>query len=229
MPPADDGASTMNRNATVPTQATITDALRCLGHPRRRRILVALDDLSATVTVGELADELRGPGTTEDRSDGRERLHRSLRRVHLPHLSQATLVDWKEADDVVSLADVPFWNDEWFRRLREASPDRSDPVSNVWGDERRHATLAVLAYREGSMTRHALAYAVLDRRADGEISTAAIEESAVELHHHHLPRLERAGVVEYDAETGVAVAVMDADPAVDDAVDPKETRHESGA
>lgn len=219
----------MSRISEPGPQSALTDALRCLTHPRRRRILAALEEFSATVSERELADELRRGGTTDDRFEDHERLRTSLRHEHLPKLSQVALVDWNEADGTVSLADSPLWSDVWFRQLLEASSERWDAVGTVWGDESRHAALAVLADHEGPMTRHALAYAVLERRADGEISTAAIDACAVELHHHHLPKLERTGFVGYDAETGVAIATMDHDVSLDDAVHPTETRRGSGA
>lgn len=228
MPPATDVWGTMSRISEAGPQSALTDALRCLTHPRRRRIVAALEEFSATVSVRELADELRRSGT-DDRFEDHEWLRTSLRHEHLPKLSQVALVDWNEADGTVSLADSPLWNDVWFRQLLEADSERWDAVGAVWGDECRHAALAVLADHEGPMTHQALAYAVLERRADGEISTAAIDTCAVALHHHHLPKLERAGFVGYDAETGVAVATMGNDVPLDDAVHPTETGRGTGA
>ncbi|UPV73120.1 hypothetical protein M0R89_11230 [Halorussus limi] len=65
----------------------------------RRRVIYALRR-SGPASVGELADVVTAAGLADDR----QRAVASLVHTHLPKLSEADIVDYEDADEVVSLA-----------------------------------------------------------------------------------------------------------------------------
>lgn len=83
------------------------------------------------------------------------------------------------------------------------SPSRPiDDLLAALSDPERRLTLAVLRSRDADAVElEELATAVADRldRADGDGPDA--EDVALRLHHHGLPKLADAGVVDYDPRT----------------------------
>lgn len=78
-------------------------------------------------------------------------------------------------------------------------PARSiDALLSLLADWRRRAILRRLSTGEDETTLDALVAALSADGPDGPDGAAL----RTELHHHHLPRLEDAGVVEYDPSTG---------------------------
>jgi hypothetical protein len=73
----------------------------------------------------------------------------------------------------------------------------------VLADDHRRTALAVLGERDGPVGLDALARAVAARVATESTDErpTATRRIAITLHHHHLPKLAAAGLVEYDATT----------------------------
>lgn len=67
--------------------------------------------------------------------------------------------------------------------------------------ERRRAALDVLAGRTTPAALTDVARALAEQEAADDPDEAAVERVAVTLHHVHLPRLDAAGVADYDPET----------------------------
>lgn len=82
-------------------------------------------------------------------------------------------------------------------------PDSSDGLTadelfHILADDRRRATISLLATVEGSVELASLAERILDERGDGQ---SAEEEQALRvymsLYHSHIPKMEEAGLVSY--------------------------------
>lgn len=193
-------------------QSSLTRAVECLSDPRRRRLLATLRDEGASVTERELAETHAAADWTTsagmDVSDDRREIRTRLRHVHLPQLAAADLVTWNEVADRVSLTDHPFNENERFRGLLDADEQRWEATSTVYGDERRRIAFGAVASSDGPVARTEIARVVADRVADAGAS-GTTEEIAVQLHHSHLPQLDQAGLIDYDAAEGTAVRTDD--------------------
>jgi hypothetical protein len=76
-----------------------------------------------------------------------------------------------------------------------------DAICDLVSDERRRAVISSLRSRSESIPLSALATDVIARERDASLDSVSAEEServGVSLHHRHLPKLDRFGVVAYD-------------------------------
>jgi predicted ABC-class ATPase len=92
----------------------------------------------------------------------------------------------------------------------EGQPLTTDEVHRLLSNERRRVAVAVLT-ETGSIHLDDLAAAVVARTAtDGTITSQGgpgdVERVEVSLHHHHLPYLDDAGLVDFDVEAGYVTA-----------------------
>lgn len=182
------------------------ELLDSLNDRQRRRILRQLDDRSGTVTERELAEKL----VAEDRNEPVEDVPEGpiegvriqLQHVHLPQLNEAGLLDWDEGDETVASTDTPVWDDREFQRLIEMDDEEWDDVVGSMTDGRLDKVLAVLESDGQTVRRDVLAHRIAAREADGESWADAVEAVRTELHHVHLPKLEGAGLVEYNDDDG---------------------------
>lgn len=86
---------------------------------------------------------------------------------------------------------------------QSADAQSIDTVFRLLRDRRRRYVVALLSKRDAEISLTELAERVVswESEADPEgVPAARTEEMAVALHHTHLPKLARAGVVEYDGE-----------------------------
>lgn len=166
--------------------------------PDRWRVLAVLRDRSAPVPVRELAAALAA-SPDEDRTA--DVVQCRLRHVDLPKLAAAELVVWDESEGTVEPADHPALEDERCRRAIGA-PDSWDPTVRAGASERRRTTLALVESGNGSTDRTTLAYEVAICEQGGEVCSEAVDDVAAALHHVHLPKLDHAGLLEYEADDG---------------------------
>lgn len=172
----------------------------------RRRVLEIVHD-RRPVSEEELAAELAGrSGSGTGRTRSRREARIELRHVHLPTLADAGFVTWDETDATVTAAVHPARYDCPSGRVdeREVGAGADGVVDD--SNRRRRTVLSILESGNGPHERAELAREVADREAGGEASTEAVEEVLVALHHVHLPKLEDAGLVDYDADEGVVSA-----------------------
>lgn len=184
---------------------THTRQLNSLTDSFRRRLLVVLGDQARAMTEQEIAARLateRGESTEDASLEERRAIRSRLQHVHLPKLEDVGLVSWNETDETVTLSDHPVHDDPQFRQIIEREGDGLDSVIAALVNDRRRVVIAVLELRNGPVTRSGLARDVASREADGEPTTRAVDEVGAELHHEHLPMLDKAGLIEYDVDEG---------------------------
>lgn len=177
-----------------------------LNDRQRRRILRLLEDQSEPMTERELAEQLvaeDGNKSVEEVSEGAiEGVRIQLQHAHLPRLNDADLVSWDESDETVASSEHSVYDDPMFQRLLEMEDDEWDDVIASITGERRRDVLSVLESKEESVRRDVLAHEIAAREANGQSWADAVDSVRTELHHVHLPKLEGAGLVEYDADDG---------------------------
>lgn len=82
----------------------------------------------------------------------------------------------------------------------------ADDYLAVVADDHRRAAVRTLAEKDRPVTLPSLARAVTAEMQDAALdapTVAEIERTELRLHHHHLPKLEEAGVIDYDHDVHV--------------------------
>lgn len=178
----------------------------CLNDRRRRQLLRLLADTSESMTERELAERLlvdEKDRSIEDVAEVTiEGVQIQLQHVHLPRLDEADFVDWHQSDGTVDPTEDPVYEDAEFQHLIELDDDEWDAVASTMRDGRLRNVLSVLAASDDGVRRDVLAHKIAAHEADGESWAEAVENVRTELHHVHLPKLDGAGVVEYDVDSG---------------------------
>lgn len=177
------------------------DVFEALGHRRRREILRILDRVSraspAELATHLVAAETGQPLMDVSRPDAEDALV-DLLHAHLPRLEDANLVT--RTDDRVETTEHPALQDPKIEAMIASDASDWDDVVDCLADERRRVALSTL-YRTGApMDRTDLAVAVAESDQTDTESSISVEDVLVEMHHLHLPKLEAAGLVSYDAE-----------------------------
>lgn len=190
---------------------SLSAVFSALSHGRRRGILRLLRDRTSPVGLQELATHLAAdehdkalvevtPADVKDVSTG-------LVHAHLSKLEDAGLVTWNRRENTVTTTTHPALPDPKLRRILDTTQEGWDDVLAALAHRRRRIVLSVLAEHGGAMARADLATETIAREHDapGEGQpTHTASELLVQLHHVHLPKLHRAGLVSYDAAEGTA-------------------------
>lgn len=80
-----------------------------------------------------------------------------------------------------------------------------DVVADALADPRRRVLLAYLDECEFPVPREELAEQIAAAEGGADVSTERRREIEIGLHHAHLPRLDDAGIVEYDRRSDMVV------------------------
>jgi DNA-binding transcriptional ArsR family regulator len=157
-------------------------------------------------------------------------IHADLVHAQLPRLEAASLVARDTDEGTVTTTDHPALDDPHFQEIVETDADGWDAVVANLARPQRRTILAVLEDRDGSledrddsledrddslddrddslddrdepMAVADLAAAVRGRETGDESPADASTDVLASLHHVHLPKLERAGLLAYDADEG---------------------------
>jgi predicted transcriptional regulator len=189
-------------------------SLGALSHPRRRWIVETLRD-DGGLDVAELATRVAAweRDTEAGSIDGgdRERTMVELIHVDLPVLDDAGAIDYDPQQRIVRPSGTTATD-------AAVHDDVPSSVIDALADWRRRYALTVLAGRTEPMTESALARAVADaeREEAHERVTAEYRQSVqVGLHHCHLPKLDDAGLVEYDSDAREVARTDETDDVVE--------------
>ena len=172
----------------------------CLSDSRSRCVLTVLIERSTAITADELAQQLASTETylpeSEAESVGIERIRIRLHHIDLPKLAAAGLVQWDRTRETVQLADSPVVNSSKFELLLNNPEIESDRLFSSLADDQQRVLLDTLTSSGGKLRLDTLARKMSER--DVNRMPGPAEEIEIRLHHALLPRLDEAGIVEYD-------------------------------
>ncbi|MFB6166111.1 MAG: hypothetical protein ABEJ31_13200 [Haloarculaceae archaeon] len=188
-----------------------------LTSPLDRRLLRALTTRDGAVPLAELAHALAAEADGGPPAAPAVQRHRvALVHERLPRLDEAGLLVYDDAEGHVrarpaarAVVDHPAWQHV------EAVDAPVETVLSALSNERRRRALAAFEARGTVASLFGLATAVA--AAEGEGTIATLERDRVDavrttLHHVHLPTLDEAGLVTYDA--AARTASLEADRAL---------------
>lgn len=177
------------------------DLLEVTADPRRRSILAVVRE-SGELPIDDLSARARNRcrGSGEDSGLSPITFHH----VHLPNLEAVDLVE--VTDDGESIRPGPAFDpDTVDALLRDDEPEPVDDATIAALEApRRRLAVSVMADAGGLVEVDELADAVAARTARSDWPDEPTPDPAVVLHHVDLPRLDAAGVVDYDPDEGLA-------------------------
>lgn len=167
-------------------------------------IIDVLRERSGAVSVDDLAERLAAtaPGSTSGGTASwtTEQVLIRLHHVHLPKLTDSGLVEWDGENQQVAATDHPVY-DTIQPEERLSIGDRGSIVPGL-AEDRRQEVLAIVESENGPIAREDLVRELASAEVDGEPSEPLLRDVTIQLHHRDLPRLEEAGLVEYDPDAG---------------------------
>lgn len=170
-----------------------------LADVRRRTVLTVLRERDTPIAESQLARVLAAREASDTpaaiTTADHERVQLSLHHVHLPHLEAVGLVE-RTDDDHLDCTQHSFWNTSPVRTVLtrdDIAPDVMTVTFDVLADERRRAILTLLKVKQ-ELSMGEIATALAEIRLSGQ----ELPSLAIELLHHHLPKLADAGVVDVD-------------------------------
>ena len=174
----------------------LTPVLERLTDRRRRALACLLED--GPLPERELAARLAADGTARrPEAAAVEAALGRLRQVDLPALADVDLIERTERRVRAGEA----LQDRRVRKLVEADADL-EALVDCLADATRRRVLATLADRDDPVGRDDLAAALAGDGDEEGLRTA--------LHHRHLPKLDAAGLLAYDAGSGRLVPAVSA-------------------
>lgn len=196
------------------TTSVVSDnpTFEAIASDQRRCVLRLLADSESAVTEQQLAIHLastnRRQSATGDTPTTVESVRTELRHIHLPKLAAVGMVNWDAAAGTVEPVSHSALDDPRFGLLLAADTEGLDAALAHVADNRRRIVLTILRDAETSMTRHDLAREFV-RAGETAVEPAqdTVDDEVSALHHLHLPALDDAGFIEYDAGSGRATYV----------------------
>lgn len=168
----------------------------------RQRIVRILHDKSGFVSEETLAEQLLAANeesnSEETTSDAMRTLQIRLHHIHLPKLADCGLVEWDKDAQTVATIDQSVYVNSQIEELLSSDNEHS-AVSALTGDRLREG-LQIIRSASQPIMRETLAYELASNEANGQPTENRIEDISVQLHHRHLPKLEAAGLVEYNSD-----------------------------
>lgn len=194
------GGPASKRHIQVPGQAegtTADNVFGALAHPRRRTILLTLDQHSTPVPRSVLPRLVATEEMGEATEAQIEEIQVSLHHHHLPTLEAIGLVEITAGGESGVVPSPSIWADESFEMYVTTDVIPADEVSKALlalsNDRRRHVLDILQQYRDLTITE------VADHLAeDAQADTGSDEDNAdplTELYHVHIPKLEELGIV----------------------------------
>jgi DNA-binding transcriptional ArsR family regulator len=203
----------MGQLATGMRQAYRNPVFAAITERRRRRILDILLDRTSPVAEEDLAIHLaaaeQGKPLLDIVAEDVQSLEIDLAHVQLPALERAGLVVWDEEEATVTTTDHPAFQDPKFVCIVETEADGWDDVLASLTSKRRRITLSVLKGWDVPMVNADLAREIATCETDGEgdPDSETVADLHASLHQVHLPKLDDAGLVEYDTVDGTVAYV----------------------
>lgn len=146
-----------------------------------------------------------------ERADGEDQGNRSsqkrrieLRHRILPKLADEGHITWEQSREAVTAVDFEGMTAAEYEAISDRLAQRDDDAAGAIPTERRRVIVSVLERRDGPCHRSELAEIVATTEGRKKQTDESVPEVTVELHHRHLPKLDQAGLIEYDTADGTA-------------------------
>lgn len=168
-----------------------------LRHPRRIRLLDALQDGRSPFTLTELSAAVvdrEQSGASDEAALDDVRI--SFVHNHLPRLAEFGLLEW-DGETVTLVDDAPLPVRD-LSTLLETS-DAQNRLLEVLAHPVRMQLYATLRERDSPSSVEQLATALADSEA---VSLSSTDEARIALHHSHLPAMDDVGALEFDRQSG---------------------------
>lgn len=93
-------------------------------------------------------------------------------------------------------------------RPLETDVQALETVHTLLDNQRRHFAISAISERDPPIALDELASAVVETETESRDDSAkTTREAGIALHHSHLPKLDDAGIVDYDTETNAITAI----------------------
>jgi hypothetical protein len=131
----------------------------------------------------------------------------TLHHVHLPKLEAAKLIERDTDEDSITITNHPGFEDTGIQKAIADEESAESQLLNALfaalADARRRTTLDVLSHQYQPIQTETLAREVVAKEqgiAEQDVSPEEITELLILFRHKHLPTLQKAGLIEYDAD-----------------------------
>jgi hypothetical protein len=168
-----------------------------LRHPRRIRLLDALQDGTSPFTLMELTAAVvdREPGEIPDGQAFHD-VRVSLVHNHLPRLAESGMLEW-DGETVTLVDEAPLPTRDLSVLL--AASDAQNRLLEVLVHPVRIQLYTILRERNGPLSVEQLATELAGREA---VSLSSTDEARIALYHAHLPAMDDVGALEFDRQSG---------------------------
>lgn len=168
----------------------------------RRRIIRILRGQTGSISEQDLAERLAAMESDskpeETTSETAEAVLIQLYHIHLPKLVDTGLVEWDRDARTVATTDYPM--DEIDQLEEIISTNGWGSIASALADSHRREALKIVESENEPTRCGDLAHELVSLKASGQQAETLIENVTVQLHNHHLPKLEEAGLVEYNID-----------------------------
>lgn len=193
----------MSETSTGRSEIARNEVFDALARQRRRCVLRVLDRVSRCrpeeLATHVVAEELDKPTMDVTRREAADVLA-TLEHVHLPKLVDAGLL--QRDGGAITTTQHPAFQDPTIDAIVRTEAPGLDEVLHNLGDLRRRVVLTSLYGNDGPMDRTDLAAEVAETVRGGSGQEVTVDSMRRDLHHVHLPKLARAGLISYDADEG---------------------------
>jgi DNA-binding transcriptional ArsR family regulator len=193
----------METTAGAATERRRNEVFTSLANKRRRTVLTVLQRLSAA-DIEDLATHVvaaeTGKSLLEVTRTEAKRVRESLTHRHLPQLAETGLVT--EESGTVSVTQHPALADPKIEQMIETDAAGWDAVLESLADRRQRIILTTLPKDGEPVDRDELVTTVAGKIRKYSQKDVSEQQLRIDLHHRHLPKLEAAGLLEYDVDAG---------------------------
>ncbi|MCU4802368.1 hypothetical protein OB920_18485 [Halobacteria archaeon HArc-gm2] len=215
-----DGGTTTHDGVGRITGLELDELLDVYSSDRRQAVLAVLTELGGSGTLSEIVTEVAERETTEDMSEEQKqkRVWTSLRQLHMPRLDDSGLVDYIDVDEP-TVTDNGRAVREIMEQIEAQYAGQLDVDLSLAYDllqnRRRRWVIELLATADGGPKQLDLlglskeVAAGENEKPIPELTDTERKRVYVSLYQTHLPRLDQAGIVDFDHEQGTVTLRSD--------------------
>jgi len=195
-----------------PNEISFDTLAELLKNSRRRKVIEVVSERGEQININELveivtAEEVEVPRSSVT-SNQIKRVYVPLYRSHLPKLDSADVIDYDEESGQI-YPDVNLQRASNFLKDIESSLENTgldeDLILELLKNSRRRQVIKMLSQRDETIVLGELAELIASEENNVPISNLTSDQRKriyVALYQTHLPKLDEAGLVDYDQDRG---------------------------